>query len=220
MSEFDMNRVEKTIKALTGNNMQAFFAPTKEEALQKVKELLHEGGAVTHGGSVTLAQCGIPDLLRSGNYTYLDRSEPGLTRDQIEEIYRKAFFCDDYLTSANAITEDGVLFNVDGNSNRVAAIMFGPKSVIVVAGYNKIVKDLDEAFLRLRTVSAPKNTMRLNCATYCAKAGECVSMKKPDAALGDGCKSDQRICCSYALCSFQRKKDRIKVVIVGEELGY
>ena len=171
MDELNMTVIEKTMEALSKNHMEAFFAATKEEALGKVRELMNEGDTVTHGGSVTLAQCGITELLKSGAYNYLDRSAPGLTREQVEEIYRKAFSCDVYLTSANAVTENGLLFNTDGNSNRVAAIMFGPKRVIVIAGYNKLVKDLDEAFMRLRTIAAPKNTARLNCATYCAKAG-------------------------------------------------
>lgn len=216
----DMERIEKTMKALQSNNMQAFYCETKEDALNKVSELIEKGSTVTHGGSVTLAQCGIPDLLRSGDYNYLDRSVPGLTREQVTEIYHQAFNCDVYLTSANAITENGLLFNVDGNCNRVAAILYGPKSVVVVAGENKIVKDLDEAFDRLRTVASPKNTQRLECSTYCAKTGKCISMNDPDSDLGDGCKSPQRICCGYVISAFQRVKDRIKVIIVGEELGY
>ena len=220
MKELDMTVIERTIKALKGNNMDACFCATKDEAREKVKELMSEGCTVTHGGSVTLAQCGITELLKSGSYNYLDRSREGITREEVQEIYRKAFSCDVYLTSANAVTENGMLFNVDGNSNRVAAIMFGPKSVIVVAGCNKVVKDLDEAFDRLRTVAAPLNTRRLNCATYCAKAGKCVSLNDPSSKMGDGCKSDSRICCSYTVSSFQRVKDRIKVILVGEELGY
>ncbi len=220
MKEITKENIEKTLTALRKNQMQAYYCATKEEARAKVAELLQKGDTVTHGGSVTLAQCDIPSLLRNGDYTYLDRSQEGLTREQIEEIYRKAFFSDVYLTSSNAITENGMLFNVDGNANRVAALLFGPKSVIVVAGINKIVADLDEAFDRLRTIASPKNTQRLNCQTYCAKTGECISCKNPDSQLGDGCFSEQRICCSYTVCSFQRKKDRIKVILVGEELGY
>lgn len=216
----DMARIESTMKALQSNNMQAFYCETKEDALKKVGELLQKGDTVTHGGSVTLAQCGIPELLKSGAYNYLDRSVPGLTREQVEDIYRQSFSSDVYLTSANAITENGLLFNTDGNCNRVAAILYGPKSVVVVAGVNKIVKDLDEAFDRLRTVAAPQNTQRLNCNTYCAKTGKCISMNNPESKMGDGCKSPQRICCGYVISSFQRIKDRIKVIIVGEELGY
>lgn len=220
MQTLDKQRIEKTLEAIKKNNMQAFYCETKQEALEKVRELMNKGDTVTHGGSVTLAECGIKELLKNGDYNYLDRSAPGLTRDEVQEIYRKAFFADVYLTSSNAVTENGMLFNVDGNSNRVAAIMYGPKSVIVVAGYNKIVADLNEAFDRLRTVAAPKNTKRLNCATYCAKTGKCVSMNKEGSMMGEGCFSEQRICCSYTVASFQRVKDRIKVIIVGEELGY
>lgn len=215
-----MATIEKTIEALRSNNMQAFYCETKEDALKKAGEFLQEGDTVTHGGSVTLAQCGIPELLRSGSYNYLDRSVPGLSREQVQEIYRQAFSSDVYFTSANAITENGMLFNVDGNCNRVAAILYGPKSVVVVAGVNKIVKDLDEAFDRLRTIASPKNTQRLNCETYCAKTGKCISMNDPNSGMGDGCKSPQRICCGYVVSAFQRVKDRIKVIIVGEELGY
>lgn len=220
MQTLDKQKIEKTMEALRKNQMQAYYCETKQEALKKVKELMNTGDTVTHGGSVTLAQCGIPELLRNGDYNYLDRSAPGLTREQVQEIYRKAFTADVYLTSANAVTENGLIFNVDGNSNRVAAVMFGPQSVIVVAGYNKIVKDLNEAFDRLRTVAAPMNTQRLGCNTYCAKAGKCVSLNNKDSMMGDGCFSEQRICCSYTVAAFQRVKDRIKVILVGEELGY
>ena len=220
MIEISKETIEKTMEALRKNRMTPYFCQTKEEAKAKVQELMQEGDIVTHGGSVTLKQCGIPELLKSGKYQYLDRSQEGLSREQVEEIYRKAFFADVYLTSSNAITESGTLFNVDGNCNRIAAITFGPKSVIVVAGVNKIVKDLDEAFDRLRTDAAPKNTQRLGCNTYCAKTGKCVSMNMENAEIGHGCKSEQRICCSYTVSSFQRVKGRIKVILVGEELGY
>ncbi len=220
MKDISKETIERTIAALQKNQMQACYCATKEEAKAKVAELLHKGDTVTHGGSVTLAQCGIPDLLKSGDYTYLDRSQEGLTREQVEEIYRKAFFSDVYLTSSNAITESGMLFNVDGNANRVAAMIYGPKSVIVIAGVNKIVADIQEAFYRLRTIAAPQNTQRLHCETYCAKTGRCVSLQKEGSQLGEGCFSEQRICCSYAVCSFQRQKNRIKVILVGEELGY
>ena len=220
MQAVSQQTIEATLEALRKNNMQAFYCPTGADARQKVSELLRKGDTVTHGGSVTLAQCGITELLKSGDYRYLDRSAPGLTREQVEEIYRQAFFADVYLTSANAVTQNGLLFNVDGNCNRVAAILYGPKSVIVVAGINKLVKDLDEAFDRLRTVAAPQNTQRLHCDTYCAKTGRCVSLNQPDSRMGDGCRSEQRICCSYTVCAQQRQKDRIKVILVGEELGY
>ena len=220
METISKERIEKTMQALRKNNMQAYLCADAAEAREQVKALLKDGDTVTHGGSETLFQCEIPQMLKSGNYNYLDRNAEGLTREQIEEIYIKAFSSDVYLTSANAVTENGLLFNTDGNSNRVAAIMYGPASVIVIVGINKLVADLDEAFLRLRTIAAPKNTTRLKCDTYCAKTGKCVSLNSPDSSIGDGCGSEQRICCNYAISAYQRKKDRIKVIIVQEPLGY
>ena len=122
--------------------------------------------------------------------------------------------------SSNAVTESGVLYNVDGNGNRVAALTFGPKSVIVVMGYNKIVKDLDEAVRRVKTVSAPANAVRLNCETYCRHTGVCVSLSKEHPEMADGCRNSDRVCATYVVSGQQRVKDRIKVILVGEELGY
>ena len=202
-------RIEKTMANLERNNMKPYYVKNKEEALKLVESLMQEGQTVACGGSVTLQECGISDLLKSGKYNFLDRSVPGLTPAQITEIYRKAFFADTYLMSSNAVTENGELYNVDGNSNRVAALTFGPESVIVVAGYNKIVPDVDAAVQRVKKIAAPVNAYRLHCETPCAKAGECMN-----------CHSTDRICCTYVLTSQQRKKNRIKVVLVGEELGF
>ena len=220
MEKLDMNRIEKTMEALRKNYMQAYYCETAEEAKEKVRELMNKGDTVTHGGSVTLEQCGITEMLKCGDYNYLDRTVPGLTAEQKQEIYRKAFFADVYLTSANAVTENGLLFNTDGNSNRVAAIVYGPESVIVIAGVNKIVPDMNAAVDRLKTIAAPLNTKRLNCQTPCAKLGKCIAADKPDSLIGDGCKSPERICCNYVVTAQQRHKDRIKVIIVGENLGY
>ena len=154
-------------------------------------------------------ETGIIEHLRIGRYNFLDRYMDGLSRTQIEEIYRKSFFTDTYLTSTNAITEDGELYNVDGNGNRVAAMIYGPKSVIVVAGINKIVKNVDEAVERVRRVAAPANSIRLNKNTPCTKTGYCAN-----------CRTDDRICCTYTVFGQQREKNRIKVILVGESLGY
>ena len=135
-------------------------------------------------------------------------------------MYRKTFSADAYFASSNAITENGELYNVDGNSNRVAAILYGPASVILVCGYNKIVKNIDEAIDRVKRVAAPGNTIRLNIDAPCSKLGKCISADKEDAELCSGCKSDRRICCNYVVCAQQRHKDRIKVIIIGEEYGY
>lgn len=220
MSNININSINKTINALKRNNMDAYYCDTSADALKLVENLIKAGDTVTHGGSVTLTETGITKLLANGNYNYLDRKAPGLNREQVEEIYRRTFMADVFFTSANAITENGELYNVDGNSNRVAAILYGPESVIVVAGYNKIVPNIESAINRVKTIAAPKNTIRLNCDTYCAKQGECVSLNKEKRFLCDGCQSEQRICCNYVISAHQRKKNRIKVIIIGEELGY
>lgn len=220
MDSVIMEKINKTIENLKSNNMQAYYCETSEDVCKKVEELINDGDIISNGGSVTLKQTGVEDLIKNGRYNYLDRSAPNLTREEVQDIYRKAFSCDVYFSSANAITENGQLYNVDGNSNRVSAILFGPKSVIIIAGYNKIVKNIDEAILRVKTCAAPPNTIRLNLDTYCSKTGKCVSLNKEDSELCDGCKSKTRICCNYVVSGYQRHKDRIKVIIVGEELGY
>lgn len=213
-------KVEKTIENLKRNRMDAYYCGTKDEACELVKTLINKGDVISSGGSVTLKQTGVYDIITSSDYNYLDRSVPGLTREQIEEVYRKTFCADVYFTSTNALTENGELYNVDGNSNRVAAILYGPKSVVVVCGVNKIVKNIDEASNRVKTIAAPQNTVRLGCDTYCAKEGKCVSLNNENAELCTGCHSDGRICCNYVVCGQQRHVGRIKVIIIGEEYGY
>lgn len=210
--------LERTSEALKANNMLPFIAENKEEALSIVKALLTEGGTAACGGSATLDEVGVTELLRSGAYKFLDRA--GKSREEVEEVYRAAFSADFYLTSSNAITENGELYNVDGNSNRVAAICYGPKSVIVVAGRNKIVKSLDEAIMRVKRFAAPANTVRLGCETYCQSKGECMALASGNSGMTDGCRSGDRICCSFVVTAQQRVKDRIKVVLVNEELGF
>lgn len=214
-------RIQKTMKSLEQNNMKPYYAPTKEDAVTIVESILKEGEIISCGGSMTLRECGIRALMSSGKYKFLDRDQAGLSREDIEEIYRKTFSADTFLTSANAITENGELFNVDGNSNRVAAIVFGPKSVIVVAGLNKIVPSLEDAIIRVKKIAAPANGCRLHTGTPCEKTGECVSCTLGKASeMTDGCQSPGRMCCSYVVSAAQRTKDRIKVILVGEPLGY
>ena len=202
-------QVQRTMDNLVKNNMMAFYVENKAQVVEKVAELIKEGELVAVGGSMTLFETGIIEQVRIGRYNFLDRYMDGLSRTQIEEIYRKSFFTDTYLTSTNAITEDGELYNVDGNGNRVAAMIYGPKSVIVVAGINKIVKNVDEAVERVRRVAAPANSIRLNKNTPCTKTGYCAN-----------CRTDDRICCTYTVFGQQREKNRIKVILVGESLGY
>lgn len=212
-------KIEKTINALNNNRMQACYAPTAKDALQIVKDMIPHGSTVSMGGTKTAEQTGIKEMLKNGSYNFLDRSK-ATTPEEIMEIYRKTFSADYFVTSANAITENGELYNVDGNSNRVAAMLFGPSNVIVVAGYNKIVRNIDEAIIRVKTKAAPPNCVRLDINNYCASKGECVSLKDPASDMCSGCNSDRRICCNYTIMAHQKNKDRVKVILVGEELGY
>ena len=212
-------RINKVGEGLKKNNMEFYYAPTKNDVCPIVESLMKDGDIVTHGGSVSINECGLSELLNSGKYIYLDRSKAS-TPEEAVKIYRQAFSANVFLSSTNAITEDGVLYNVDGNSNRIAAIAYGPDSVIIIAGYNKIVRDLKEAEIRVKTTAAPPNCVRLDCKTYCGETGQCVSLTKSDHQMSDGCSGDGRICCNYLISAQQRHKGRIKVIIVGEELGY
>lgn len=207
--------IKRAMQQLQKNNMDAYYAPTKEEAVQKVRELLHPGDIVATGGSMTLKESGVTALLQSGAYRYLDQGASGLSVEEKQEIYHKAFHADVYLCSSNAITMDGELYNVDGNSNRVAALLYGPKSVIVVAGYNKLVENVEEAVSRVKRLAAPANCLRLHCDTPCSKTGRCVSER-----IGGGCGSQGRVCANYVVSARQRVPGRIKVILVGERLGY
>ncbi len=160
------------------------------------------------------------ELLKSGRYQYLDRGRQGITKEEIEQVYRDTYSADAYFCSSNAITENGELYNVDGNSNRVSAILYGPKHVYIIAGYNKIVRNIDEAIVRVKREAAPANTVRLDMDAGCRETGECVSLKKHGSFLCDGCHMDGRVCCNYVVSAQQRHKGRIRVIIIGETLGY
>jgi len=202
-------KIERTIEKLKENNMNAELFNTKEEVLNKIKSMLRTDMKVTGGGSMTLFECGLIELLRKSNVNFLDRYKEGLTSDEVREIYIGAFDSDIYFTSSNAITEDGYLFNVDGRGNRVAAITYGPEKVIVIVGANKIVRDVDEAIQRNKAVSGPTNAKRLNRKTPCTISGICHE-----------CSSSERICCSYVLTKRQFEKDRVNIFILEENLGY
>ena len=221
MAKVQRMRMDRVLKNLEKNNMQAFYVERKEEVPAQVAALLREGDTICCGGTVTLEECGVMDLMRSGAYNFLDRSIYPLGSPEIRELYGKMFLSDAFLTSANAITEAGELYNVDGSGNRVAAIAYGPKSVIVVAGCNKIVHNLEEAILRVKSVAAPANAVRLGRDTYCAHEGECASIAgNRGKEMCAGCTSDTRICAQYLVSGHQMIKNRIKVILVGEPLGY
>lgn len=202
-------KIQRTIDNLRRNKMMPHFVEDRAELFRIIGDLVKDDSLITSGGSVTLKESGVIEYLQKNfGGAYIDRSA-AKTPEEVGEIMRKAFVSDTFFTSSNAITENGELYNVDGNGNRVSAMIFGPKQVIVVAGVNKIVKDLAAAKERVEKIAAPKNTVRLNCETPCAKTGECMH-----------CSSNARICCSYVTLAQQRVPDRIKVIIVNEDLGY
>lgn len=171
-----MYEIDKVMKNLEKNNMKAYYVDTKEKVIPIIDSLIEEGATVTVGGSRTLDECGVLSYLKSGKYNYLDRYAEGLSREEINDIFRQASYADTYICSSNAITVNGELYNVDGNSNRISALVHGPKQVIVICGVNKIVEDVNSAVIRVKTVAAPLNAKRLSCNTYCALKGMCVSM--------------------------------------------
>lgn len=202
-------RVKRTVDNLEKNNMMAYYVETEGEALKKIGELIPEGSTIGIGGSMTLFEIGAIDFIRKGNYEVFDRYEEGLTPADMKDVFRKSFSADAYLTSSNAITEDGELYNVDGNGNRVAAMLYGPDKVIVIVGINKLVKDLEQAILRVEETAAPANNKRLNKTNPCTKVGYCMD-----------CNNAGRICNEYTLIKRQGVKGRIHVIIVNKELGY
>lgn len=204
--------MENIIKNLEKNNITAFCVKTKADVVPLIETLLKPGETVALGGSMSLFECGVIDFLRNGKYNFIDRYKDGV---DVRKVYIDSFNADTYFCSCNAVTEDGLLYNVDGNSNRVAAICYGPKSVIMVVGTNKIVKNIDEAIARVKNIVAPKNANRLSCRTYCAETCTCVSDE-----IGNGCDSDSRICANYVVSGKQRTPGRIKIIFVEENVGY
>lgn len=197
------------VKALTERGFEAYYCKTKEEAAKKAVGLIPEGSSVAWGGSVTVDQLGIKDMLRGGNYALIDR-DMAETPEERMEMMRQGLTCDVFLTGTNALSEDGQLVNIDGNGNRMAAMIFGPKSVIVTVGINKVVRTAEDALTRARTVAAPTNTQRFDgLETPCRKTGEC----------GD-CKSKDCICTYIVTTRMSKPRGRIKVILVGEELGF
>lgn len=202
-------QINRTIENLRKKNMAGYYVNNREELLELMDQLIDKKSVVGVGDSLTLKEMGLLDYLRSEDITFLDKYKDGLTSEEKRDIYIKNFSADTFMTGTNAITEKGELFNIDGNGSRVAPMLYGPKQVIVVVGINKIVKDLDEATKRVRHYAAPIDAKRLNKNTPCCQVGFCVD-----------CKSPERICNDFVTITGQFEKDRIKVIIVGMELGY
>ena len=206
-------RIHRTMDALEKNHIRTYYMLTKEDAVKQVEALLQEGNVISCGSSVTLSESGTLALVKNGHYRFIDRDSGEFTR---EEADRRGHNADVFLMSSNAITENGELYNVDGNSNRVSALAHGPKKVIVVAGYNKIVSDLPAAIKRIKEIAAPANGIRLGTNTPCAKIGHCCNC---NGHMTSGCATTDRMCINYLVTAYQRT-ERIHVIIVGEELGY
>ncbi len=211
----DENRVkrntllsQKVLKGLESRNMEGYYAETKEEALQIALSLIPEGSSVGWGGSVSVQEIGLKQAIIDGNYKALNRD---VCKDPAEKraIELATFGADYFLCSCNAITEDGILINIDGNSNRVAAIAYGPAHVLMIVGINKVAKDVDAAVYRARNEAAPINAQRFPLDTPCKKTGSCMD-----------CMSRDTICCQFLTTRFSRHAGRIKVILVGEDLGF
>lgn len=209
--------MENIVKALNKNNIEAHVFETAKELCDYVESILPSGAKIANGGSQSLNESGVMDLIKSGKYNYIDRFAPQ-NKEQEKQMIADYFTADYFFCSVNALTENGELVNVDGRSNRVAALIYGPENVVLIVGKNKIVKDVHEALYRVKTVAAPKNTVRLNCDTFCKEKGYCVAAQNADIATG--CGSGARICCNYVVSAYQREKNRIKVLLCEENLGF
>ena len=198
----------RVVRALEARNMEAYYVKTKEEALEKALELIPEGSSVSWGGTMSAQEIGLTKALHEGNYTVYDREEKE-TREEKEEIAHQALNCDFFIGSTNALSEDGVLVNIDGNSNRVAAFAYGPKQVLLIVGMNKVVKTEEDAMSRAKNEAAPINAQRFGIDTPCVQNGTCFDCKKPEC-----------ICCQILITRYSRVPKRTKVILVDETLGF
>ena len=197
----------RVMKALESRQFEAYYCKTAEEAKEQALRLMPEGSSVSWGGSLSIREIGLTEAVKEQGYKIVDR-DTAETIDERFELMRQAFLCDNYLTSFNAMSEDGEFINVDGVGNRVAAITFGPKSVIAIVGMNKICKTTSEAYNRAKNYASPLNAIRLHLKTPCAESGTCSNCKFAGT------------CCSIIVTTrYCRIPGRIKVILVGEQLG-
>ena len=199
---------ERMIKNLERRNMEAFYCPTAAEAVKKVSELIADGSSVTWGGSMTIRDMGIPQALKDrATLEVLDRDEV-TDREEVVKIYERAFTADVYLSSANAISEEGVIVNIDGNGNRVAAITWGPKKVIFIIGLNKVAQTVEAALARARSTASPINAARFDIKTPCQVDGVCHNCNSPESI------------CNYVHFLRNSPHGKHTVILVGEAFGY
>jgi L-lactate utilization protein LutB len=205
-------RIPKILRKLTGRNMEAFFVKNKQEAIEKILSLIDKEKQIGFGGSMTLVEMKIVDILKEKGYNIIDTlttrySVPPKPIDV--KLLDQLLTCDVLITGSNAVTEDGIIMNTDSMGTRVAPMIYGPDSVIVVMGKNKIVKNVEEARERIRNIAAPMNCKRKALRTPCVKVGHSCLCRSPD-----------RICCTTTVFEFQKRKERMKVIIIDEDLGY
>ena len=196
---------QKVINGLESRNMHGYYAANRKEALRQALALIPEGSSVSMGGAMSAHEIGLVAALKAGNYNFIDRDAVPDKRAAMLAAYD----ADVFLSSANAMTEDGILVNIDGNANRVSAIAQGPRKVVMIVGMNKVCDDLDGAMKRARNVAAPINAQRFGLSTPCTRTGACMDCKSPDT-----------ICCQFLITRFSRHKDRIHVILVNERLGF
>ena len=196
---------QTVIKGLESRNMTGHYAESREAALALALSLIGEGSSVTMGGCTSALEIGLVDALKNGNYRFIDRD----AYEDKRAAMLAAYDADVFLTSANAMSSDGVIGNIDGNANRVSAIAQGPKRVIFIVGMNKICGDTDSALKRAREVAAPINAQRFGLNTPCTKKGTCFNCKSPDT-----------ICCQFLITRYSRHADRIHVILVNDSLGF
>lgn len=205
-------RNELLAKTLIGNlerrHFEAYYCPTTAEAVKKALSLIPEGSSVSWGGSVTIRESGLTKAIHEGNYEVIDR-DLAKTAEERDEMHRKGLLTDFYLSSVNAISEDGVLVNIDGTGNRVAALSFGPKNVVILCGLNKVAQDVDAALKRARSYAAPVNSMRFMGKTPCAVTGTCRN-----------CVSEECICNKILFIRNCTPAKRIKIILIGESIGF
>ena len=195
---------QTVIKGLQSRNMTGYYAEDREAALKQDLELIEENSTISMGGCMSAHEIGLVQALQEGNYQYLDRSKM-----EPREGLLAAYDSDVFLSSANAMTSDGILVNIDGNSNRVSCIAQGPKKVIFIVGMNKVCDDLDSAMKRARNVAAPINAQRFEVKTPCKETGKCFDCKSPDT-----------ICCQFLITRYSRHTGRIHVILVNDNLGF
>ena len=201
-------RGEALVKNLQKRHFEAYYCPTKEEALKQVLSLIPEGSSVGWGGAISASQVGVQAAVHAGNYTVIDRdavSDPA----QKNRLMRECFNADYFITGANALSMDGQMVNIDGNGNRVGMIVYGPKHIIVVAGMNKVCATLEDAVKRARTIAAPMNQQRFGLPNPCTATGSCAD-----------CLCESSICNQILITRHCKPAGRIKFVLVGEELGF